>query len=33
MTTFDQIKNDPRETEHGPRGEYGKNWERISIAR
>lgn len=27
------IVRDPRETEHGPRGEYGKNWERISIAR
>lgn len=27
------IVRDPRETEHGPRGEYGKNWKRISIAR
>lgn len=27
------IVRDPRETDHGPRGEYGKNWKRISIAR
>lgn len=27
------IVRDPRETEHGSRGEYGKNWKRISIAR